>query len=381
MENSFLHQNENSDLDLSFDFNRNNKKTSIPADSEPELDRQKILELLNILKNGSFEEKIKYVYRPADEIRKKNTGDEVFIRGIIEFSNYCRNNCFYCGLRCENKKTERYRISDEEIIDICMNLKKTVVGTVVLQSGEDYYYTKEKFGNLIKQIKLKTKLAITVSVGERDIDTYKYWKDCGMDRYLIRFETTNRKIFKKIHPDSEYDYRINCIKNLKRIGIQTGSGFMIGLPGSNENDIAEDILFCRELNLDMIGVGPFISNPDTPLKNIENKYDVDFLTGIISLLRIANPKSHIPATTAFDALDKNGRQLCLTRGANVFMPNITPQKYRLNYLLYPNKPCVDEDVLKCMNCLNKRIESINRIIGRGRGDSLLRFSPVEKHTG
>ncbi len=333
------------------------------------IDKSDIIFLLSYCRAGKPEQNS--LHELADFIRKKNTGDEIFLRGIIEFSNYCKRNCDYCGIRNNNNQVGRYRISEEEIIEICRNAPKNNIFTVVLQSGEDSFYTKEKLGGLIKKIKLNSEAAITVSVGERDYDTYKYWYDCGMDRYLIRFESYNKQIFQNIHPDDDYERRIECIKNLKKIGVQTGSGFMIGLPDETDEDIADNILFCRELQLDMIGIGPFIPNPQTPLGNYKLSADIDFYTSVISILRIANPKCHIPATTAFDAIDKNGRQLCLKRGANIFMPNITPQKYRTHYQLYPDKPCVDEGAEDCVSCMKYRILSIGRIIGKGCGNSLL----------
>ncbi len=336
--------------------------------SREKISKQEIIKLISILKTNNSSKK-NIIYNLADEIRKINMGDEIFIRGIIEFSNICRKNCDYCGIRGGNSKAPRYRIPDDEIIKICVDLKSSDVGTVVLQSGEDLFYTKKKLGNLIKQIKLNSGLSITLSVGERDPETYAYWKECGMDRYLLRFETSNKKIFQTIHPDDDYDYRINCIKTLKKMGVQTGSGFMIGLPEATDEDIADDILLCSDLKLDMIGIGPFIPHPDTPLNYFSNNYDINFFTGIISILRIANPESHIPATTAFDAIDKNGRQLCLQRGANIFMPNITPAKYRPNYILYPNKPCVDENAGDCIRCVKYRVKSIGRTIGKGPGNS------------
>ena len=328
---------------------------------------EEIIDLLNLLTTPLKEE----IYKTADSIRQSIMGDEVYIRGIIEFSNICKKNCNYCGIRAANKNLQRYRLKESEILESCALLEKNDFSTVVLQSGEDMYYTKERLGELLKKIKQNFKLAITVSAGERDIETYKYWRDCGMDRYLIRFETSNRAVFKNLHPDDDFDYRIDCIKNLKKIGVQTGSGFMIGLPNTTLADIANDILFCRALDCDMIGIGPFIPHSDTPLVDYKKNdiFNIDFYTGVLSILRIVNPDAHIPATTAFDAITIDGRQLCLKRGANVFMPNVTPAKYRANYLLYPNKPCVDESAGDCLNCVRRRITAIGRKIGIGFGNS------------
>lgn len=331
--------------------------------------KEEILELITLLKEGEKD----FIYELADETRKHFMGDKVYLRGIIEFSNYCRKSCLYCGINSKVKDVKRYRIDEQEIIDACHNLKSNGQTTVVLQSGEDVTFTKERFGELLKRIKKETELAITVSVGERDKETYRYWKECGMDRYLLRFETTNKKVFKAIHPDDDLEYRLDCIKTLKALGVQTGSGFMIGLPETDDNDLANDIAKCRELDLDMIGVGPFISHPETDLKDkvIASNIDIDFITGVIAILRITNQEAHIPATTAFDAVESyNGRQLALKRGANVFMPNSTPKKYRKDYQLYPDKPCVDEGADDCSNCVLGRILSIGREIGKGPGHSI-----------
>lgn len=311
------------------------------------------------------------VYELADRIRARFMGENVFLRGIVELSNICIKACNYCGIRAGNSEVTRYRIPDDEVIAACQKMKSSGQTTVVLQSGEDSWYTREKFGELLLRIKRETGLAITVSVGERDSDTFRFWKECGMDRYLIRFETSNREVFAAMHPDDDFDERIQCIRNLKSLGVQTGSGFMIGLPGTSLDDLARDILFCRELDLDMVGVGPFIPHPSTPAGAYEGMSDLNFLTGVIAVLRIVNFDAHIPATTAFDAIDPSqGRQLVLQRGANVFMPNSTPGKYRASYLLYPNKPCVDESADDCAGCVMGRILSIGRQIGTGPGHSM-----------
>jgi len=329
-------------------------------------------EILELIKSLKVAEK-DFIYELADETRKKFMGDTVYLRGIIEFSNHCRKSCLYCGINSRVDGVKRYRIPDDEIIGACHRLRENCQTTVVLQSGEDMTYTREKFGELLKRIKKETDLAITVSVGERDEETYRYWKECGMDRYLLRFETSNKEVFKSIHPDDDFDERLECIRTLKKLGVQTGSGFMIGLPGTDDEDLAKDIAMCRELDLDMIGVGPFISHPETELKDkvSAGKIDIDFITGVIAILRLTNQEAHIPATTAFDAVESyNGRQLALKRGANIFMPNSTPQKYRRDYQLYPDKPCVDEGADDCSNCVFERILSIGRKIGKGPGHSI-----------
>ncbi|MGM0607465.1 MAG: [FeFe] hydrogenase H-cluster radical SAM maturase HydE [Candidatus Muiribacteriota bacterium] len=331
------------------------------------LTRDEIYFLLKNLKNGQK----KWIFQAGDEVRKKFAGEEIFLRGIIEFSNICIKKCNYCGINALNKKVKRYRMEKDEIINTCFEIEKNGQTTVVLQSGEDFYYDKLKMGEIIRDIKKKTNLAITLSVGEREGQEYLYWKDCGMDRYLLRFETSNQAVWNKLHPQQNFENRLKCIKYLKKIGVQTGSGFMTSLPGTTLKDLVEDIFLCRELELDMIGIGPFIPHPDTELKKAGVKHEIDFLTGVISILRLTNPLAHIPATTAFDTIeDYNGRQLALQRGANVFMPNATPKKYRKDYQLYPGKPCVDESGDDCANCVMGRIFSINRKIGKGPGHKL-----------
>ncbi|MCX7966441.1 MAG: [FeFe] hydrogenase H-cluster radical SAM maturase HydE [Syntrophorhabdaceae bacterium] len=326
------------------------------------------LELLNA-KGDALDE----LYRKADEIRKRFMGDEVFIRGIVEFSNICANNCLYCGIRASNRNVKRYMMSMDEILMIAKKMEKSYQTTIVLQSGEVKGKYDEQIGQLIRRIKKETSLAVTLSVGNRPYDTYKYWKECGMDRYFLRFETSDRALFSKLHPDCSLDERIQCLINLKSLGVQTGSGFMIGLPGETVETLAENILLCRKLDLDMIGIGPFIPHPDTPLGNEKNAYedDKEMFFKAVSVLRIFNPDSHIPATTAFDAVfPKIGRNLVLQRGANIFMPNNTPKKYREDYLLYPNKPGVDETPEESLDAAIKRILSLGRTIGTGPGHSI-----------
>lgn len=331
-----------------------------------QLDKDDIIFLLKLLQSKEKD----WLYNLADRVREEYMGGEVYIRGIIEFSNYCRKSCDYCGIRSLNKKVERYRMNEDEIIKVCKKIEQYGWTTVVLQSGEDFYYTKEKIGALLKRIKKETSLAITLSLGERSRGVYDYWYQCGMDRYLLRFETSNKQVFKKLHPDDDYNGRLQCIKNLKKSSVQTGSGFLIGLPGTDIEDIARDILLCYQLDLDMIGIGPFISHPDTPLKNLKKQFNIDFLSGVISILRLVNKDAHIPATTAYDAVHPNGRLLALRRGANVFMPNATPSRYRSHYLLYPNKPCVDKDSEEYAHYVESQIQALGRTVGKGPGHSI-----------
>ena len=309
------------------------------------------------------------IYTTADKLRSQRLGDTVYLRGIIEFSNVCVNNCWYCGIRCDNTSVGRYRMTAEEIVDTARNAKLWGCGTVVLQSGEDPFFTVEILGDIVRRIKAETGVAVTLSVGVRPREELAQLKAAGCDRYLLRFETTSNALFSAIHPDEPFEQRIQCLTDLRELGYQVGSGFMIGLPGSTPEMIANDILFATRLGLDMIGCGPFLSHPDTPLAEKPLLEDRGIYYKTIALLRLLNPTSHIPATTAFDALEPEGRNLVLQRGANVFMPNVTPGKYRRMYQLYPNKPCVDEDGAACALCVRGRLATLGRDIGSGPGHS------------
>lgn len=319
------------------------------------------------------EEDTEILFSASNSLREKNFGDEIYLRGIIEFSNYCAKHCHYCGIGAGVDDVERYRIPTEEILETCKKMEANGITTVVLQSGEDPYYTAEKIAELLDLIKENTSLAVTLSLGERDKDTYRLWKEHGADRYLIRFETSNIDLFKSAHPDDEFEHRIECIKTLQEVGIQTGSGLLIGLPGESVDQLVNDILFCTELGLDMIGVGPFISSPNTVFGSHFNPFNKEIYYKTIAILRLLNPKAHIPATTAFDAIDKKtGRNKLLRIGANVFMPNMTPVKYRESYMLYPDKPCVNESSDECIACIKGRLKGLGRKIGEGPGHSILK---------
>lgn len=340
------------------------------------------LEEINLIKSllESKGSDLERLYREADTLRRNHMGDEVYIRGIIEFSNICANNCLYCGIRASNHLVNRYTMTQEEIIETAKIIESTYKATtVVLQSGETPGLTDREMGEIIRRIKKETSLAVTLSVGNRDEDTYRFWRDCGMDRYLLRFETSNERLFVQLHPDCSLQERLECIYTLKGLGVQTGSGFMIGVPGETIDILAENILLCRNLELDMIGIGPFIPHPDTPLGGVNNAYETDkeMFFKALAVLRIFNPDAHIPATTAFDAVfPGNGRALALQRGANIYMPNYTPAVYRREYFLYPGKPYVDESYETCISRVVSMIESIGRRIGEGPGHSIKRKKSV-----
>ena len=323
-------------------------------------------------------EKLKELFTLADKIRKKNVGDSVHLRGLLEISNYCVRKCTYCGINIKNKNIERYRMNAEEIFTAAQKTEKLGYGTIVMQAGEDYGIKAAWLAEIIKKIKTETKLAVTLSLGERTLAELKMWREAGADRYLLRFETSNAKLYAKIHPvkdGEEKSDRIAILKNLRSLGYEIGSGIMIGIPGQSFDDLTNDILLFGKLDLDMIGVGPYILHPNTDLAkenfalNDEQVPNSEIMTyKMIALARIICPNANIPATTALATLNKSfGRENALTRGANVVMPNVTEPVYRMKYQLYPDKACINETAEECQNCMNLRIEAIGRHVGRGAG--------------
>jgi biotin synthase len=310
------------------------------------------------------------LYAAADDTRRQTVGDTVHLRGIIEFSNHCRNDCGYCGIRRGSGAIPRYRMSPEEIVAQAARALQWGCTTVVLQSGEDPWFTAERLCAIIRDIRQSGMPAVTLSVGVRPAKELQRFAEAGCDRYLLRFETSNQRLFHRIHPDESFARRLRCLTDLREAGIQVGSGFMIGLPGTPLATLARDILFATRLDLDMIGCGPFLSHPDTPMGHQPLLEDREIYFKTMALLRLLNPWAHIPATTAFDALAPDGRNRVLQTGGNVFMPNVTPGEYRRLYQLYPGKPCVDEDGAACAICVRGRIAALGRSIGAGPGHSL-----------
>lgn len=311
------------------------------------------------------------LFGEADRLRQEHHGDSVHLRGLIEISNFCRKNCGYCGIRRGNAGIPRYRMKDEEILSTALLAVEGGCGTVVLQSGEDVYFTVDRLSSLLEQIRESTGLAVTLSIGERSAEEYAALAAAGCDRFLLRFETADRNLFARMHPEDDFDSRIRCLEAIRRAGIQTGSGFMIGLPDGGVDVIAGDIIYASSLNLDMIGCGPFIPNPATPMgsSHLIANQEVYFRT--ISILRMLNPLAHIPATTAFDVLYAGARDRILQIGGNVFMPNLTPAKYREAYLLYPDKPGVDQDGKDALSAVVRKLENLGRPAARGPGHSLM----------
>ena len=319
-------------------------------------------EITDILSDNS---KNNDLFRKADVVRHDNVGDEIHLRGLIEFSNICKRQCKYCGLRCENKKIERYRILKDEILECANNAVKLGYKTVVLQSGEDDYYDSDKLCEIIREIK-KLDLALTLSIGEKSYEEYKAFKKEGADRYLLRIETTDRELYKAMHPNASYENRVNCLMNLKSLGYETGTGCLVGLPNQTVESLANDILFFKEIDADMVGIGPFIPHEQTPLAD-SSKGDFWLALKVMALTRINLPDINIPATTAMETLNPNGRLIALQSGANVVMPNITFNKYRAKYEIYPGKICINENPEQCRGCIEGKIKSIGRTISTDYG--------------
>jgi biotin synthase len=322
------------------------------------------------------------LWQSADQARQQHVGNEVHLRGLVELSNYCIRLCGYCGLRAANSGLPRYRMSDDEAFDCVQKAVEFGYGTVVLQAGEDPELTCERIVGLVRRIKAETPLAVTLSLGERDDEELAAWRDAGADRYLLRFETSNRALYEQIHPPrpGARSDRMATLDTLRRLGYEVGSGVMIGIPGQSYDDLADDIELFARLNLDMIGVGPYLCHPRTPLADREQWPDAplgqqvpatELMTyKVIALARLVCPRANIPATTALATLNKgSGRELGLSRGANVVMPNLTQPKYRTFYEIYPDKACIAESGEACHHCLTGRIAAMGRQPGCGRGDS------------
>jgi len=320
------------------------------------------------------------LWRVADETRRRHVGNEVHLRGLIEFSNYCVRACGYCGLRAANREIERYRMSLDEILDCARKAEEYGYGTVVLQSGEDYGIHTDWMADVVARIKGETGLAVTLSLGERPDADLEVWRSAGADRYLLRFETSDDELYRLIHPDlpGRRSDRFAILRTLSRLGYEPGSGIMVGIPGQTWASVADDIDAFRDLDLDMIGVGPYIAHPATPLGDLswarriapDEQIPSDELTvyKVVALTRLVCPEANIPSTTALATINKiDGRELGLQRGANIVMPNLTPPEYRLRYEIYPDKACVNETAEMCRGCLQGRIEAIGREVGTGPG--------------
>lgn len=327
------------------------------------LDKSAIIELLTTAPADEL-------YRRADDVRREAVGDAVHLRGLIEFSNICRNDCLYCGIRRGNRQVQRYRMTDEELVETAKRAAALGFQTIVLQSGEDMHFDQARMCHIIEQIK-RLDVALTLSVGERDYEDYKAFRDAGADRYLMRIETTDRDLYNRLNPGMSWEQRHECLLMIRELGYELGSGIMVGLPGQTVESIADDLLYLKDIGIDMAGIGPFIPHPETPLAG-EAGGTLEQALRTMAIMRILMPDINIPATTAMESLHPQGRVMALQAGANVVMPNVTEGEYRRLYELYPGKICVNDTPAHCRSCIGLKIESIGRTIGQGRGGHVKR---------
>lgn len=310
-----------------------------------------------------------YAAQKALKITRENFGNEIYTRGLIEVSNYCKNDCYYCGIRCSNKKVDRYRLSKDEILSCCDVGFQLGFRTFVMQGGEDPIQTDDFFVDIIKEIKKRyPECAITLSLGEKPYDSYLRFYEAGADRYLLRHETANPCHYGKLHPQKlSIDIRKECLFHLKQIGFQTGTGFMVGSPYQTSENIADDLLFIQELSPEMVGIGPFLPHADTPFGN-EPAGSMELTLFLLSLLRLMKPNLLLPATTALGTINPKGREQGIFAGANVVMPNLSPIEVRKNYSLYNNKISTGEEAAESMALIKARMNQIGYTLSNSRGD-------------
>lgn len=333
-----------------------------------ELTREEYIALLNAADDTDMREMLK---TEAVRLRKKYYGDKVFTRGLIEFTNYCKNDCYYCGIRRGNRNAQRYRLTEEEILGCCREGYGLGFRTFVLQGGEDPYYTDERMVEIIRRIKERyPDCALTLSIGEKSYESYRKFREAGADRYLLRHETADDAHYRLLHPESmKLEARKQCLYDLKSLGYQVGAGFMVGSPGQTAETLAEDLVFLKELQPQMVGIGPFIPHHETRFAQ-EKAGSVDMTLFLLSVIRILLPKVLLPATTALGTADPRGREKGMEAGANVVMPNLSPVRNRKQYELYDNKICTGDEAAECRMCLTRRMQSVGYRIVEERGDAV-----------
>ena len=332
-----------------------------------QLEQEEYPELLNLYKDP---ETVGVIRQEAVRIQKKYFGNKIYTRGLVEFTNYCRNDCYYCGIRRSNTNAERYRLTKEEILQCCENGHELGFRTFVLQGGEDPWFNDERMIDIIKSIKQNyPDCAITLSIGEKSKESYRKFREAGADRYLLRHETADEAHYRYLHPENlSLSNRKQCLYDLKELGYQIGAGFMVGAPGQTMENLAEDLVFLKKLNPHIAGIGPFIPHHDTKFAK-EEPGSVELTLFLLSVIRIMLPKVLLPATTALGTLDPKGREKGFQAGANVIMPNRSPVKNRKQYELYDNKICTGGEAAECRGCLSRRAESVGYEIVTDRGDS------------
>ena len=335
------------------------------------LERDRILtkeEFTEIIREHTPEND-EYLFAKARAIREKAYGKTVYMRGLVEFTNYCKNDCLYCGIRRSAKNAERYRLTKEQILSCCETGYGLGFRTFVLQGGEDNHYSDETIVSIVSQIKKKfPDCAVTLSIGEKSRESYEKYFSAGADRYLLRHETADNCHYRKIHPEElSPENRKRCLSDLKEIGFQTGCGFMVGSPYQTAENLASDLLYIHELQPHMVGIGPFIPHHDTPFAE-ENPGTLEMTLLMLGLTRLILPNVLLPATTALGTIHPKGREMGLLAGANVVMPNLSPKDVRKKYLLYDNKICTGDEAAECIACLGRRVASAGYELVSDRGD-------------
>lgn len=327
-------------------------------------------ELKELIENISDED-LKYLNTLARKVADEIYGKDVFVRGLIEFTNYCKNNCYYCGIRAENKNAERYRLDKTQILECCKSGYDLGFRTFVLQGGEDMYFTDDMICDIVSEIRKNyPDCAITLSIGEREKESYLNFFNAGAERYLLRHETADKEHYQKLHPEKmSFDNRMKCLKDLKEIGYQTGCGFMVGSPYQTTDCLVKDLRFIKNFEPEMVGIGPYLSHKDTPFSDKQNG-SVRLTLILLSIIRLLLPGVLLPATTALGTAKADGREKGILAGANVVMPNLSPVKVRKKYSLYDNKICTGEEAAECRFCLSNRMKSIGYNIVTSRGDNI-----------
>lgn len=328
-------------------------------------------DFVELIKCAEDPEAVRRLKEEAVRIREIYYGKKVFTRGLIEYTNYCKNDCYYCGIRKSNTNAKRYRLTEDEIMACCENGYELGFRTFVLQGGEDAYYTDDRMVAIIKKIKeAYPECALTLSIGEKSYESYKRFREAGADRYLLRHETANEEHYRKLHPEKmSLAVRKNCLYDLKKLGYQVGAGMMVGSPYQTTEDLAEDLVFLKELQPEMVGIGPFIPHHDTQFSK-EPAGSVEMTLFLLAVIRILLPKVLLPATTALGTMDPLGREKGLQAGANVVMPNLSPVKNRKQYELYDNKICTGEEAAECRGCMGRRVASVGYELVTERGDAV-----------
>ena len=338
------------------------------------LEREHILpksELVEII-SGHTPESDKYLFAKARAVRETIYGKDVYMRGLIEFTNYCKNDCLYCGIRRSAKGAERYRLTEEQILECCETGYGLGFRTFVLQGGEDGFFSDDKIVSIVTKIKEKfPDCAVTLSIGEKSRESYEKFRNAGADRYLLRHETANSEHYSKLHPkELSLENRMRCLADLKELGFQTGCGFMVGSPYQTAENLAEDLLLVHDLKPHMVGIGPFVPHHDTPFAE-EKQGSLETTLLLLGMIRLILPNVLLPATTALGTIHPKGREMGILAGANVVMPNLSPKDVRKKYLLYDNKICTGDEAAECIACLGRRMESVGYKLVSARGDFIV----------